>query len=45
MEHVGDVTNEMELTFDSHSSNEAFARVTVAAFMTQLNPRWRRWRM
>lgn len=38
MEHVGDVTNEMELTFDSHSSNEAFARVTVAAFMTQLNP-------
>ena len=24
--------------FDSHSSNEAFARVTVAAFMTQLNP-------
>lgn len=32
------LTNEMELIFDSRSSNEAFARVTVAAFMTQLNP-------
>jgi stage II sporulation protein AB (anti-sigma F factor) len=31
-------TNEMELTFDSKSSNESFARVTVAAFMTSLNP-------
>lgn len=31
-------TNEMELTFDSRSSNESFARVTVAAFMTSLNP-------
>lgn len=31
-------TNEMELIFDSRSSNESFARVTVAAFMTQLNP-------
>lgn len=31
-------TNEMELTFDSRSSNESFARVTVAAFMTALNP-------
>lgn len=31
-------TNEMELVFDSRSSNEGFARVTVAAFMTQLNP-------
>jgi len=31
-------TNEMQLTFDSRSSNEAFARVTVAAFMTSLNP-------
>ena len=30
--------NEMELIFDSHSVNEAFARVAVAAFMTQLNP-------
>lgn len=34
MEH----TNEMELFFESRSSNEAFARVTVAAFMTSLNP-------
>lgn len=31
-------TNEMEIIFDSHSSNEGFARVAVAAFMTQLNP-------
>lgn len=31
-------TNEMELIFDSRSSNEGFARVAVAAFMTQLNP-------
>lgn len=31
-------TNEMEVMFDSKSINEAFARVTVAAFMTQLNP-------
>lgn len=30
--------NEMELIFDSHSVNEGFARVAVAAFMTQLNP-------
>lgn len=30
--------NEMELIFDSNSENESFARVTVAAFMTQLNP-------
>lgn len=30
--------NEMELIFDSYSANEAFARVAVAAFMTQLNP-------
>ncbi len=30
--------NTMRLEFDSRSSNEAFARVTVAAFMTQLNP-------
>ena len=32
------ISNEMELIFDSKSSNEAFARVTVASFMTQLNP-------
>lgn len=31
-------TNEMELIFDSRSTNESFARVTVAAFMTSLNP-------
>lgn len=31
-------TNEMELIFDSRSANEGFARVAVAAFMTQLNP-------
>lgn len=31
-------TNEMELVFDSRSVNEGFARVAVAAFMTQLNP-------
>ena len=31
-------TNEMEIRFDSRSENEGFARVTVAAFMTQLNP-------
>ena len=30
--------NEMRLEFDSRSANEAFARVTVASFMTQLNP-------
>lgn len=30
--------NEMELIFDSRSINEAFARVSVAAFLTQLNP-------
>ena len=28
----------MRLEFDSISANEAFARVTVAAFMTQMNP-------
>lgn len=33
-----DNTNEMKLIFDSRSSNESFARVTVAAFMTSLNP-------
>ncbi len=31
-------TNEMKLIFDSRSTNESFARVTVAAFMTSLNP-------
>ena len=31
-------TNEMEIIFDSRSENEGFARVAVAAFLTQLNP-------
>ena len=31
-------TNEMELIFESRSINEGFARVSVASFMTQLNP-------
>ena len=31
-------TNEMIIEFDSRSCNESFARVTVAAFCTQLNP-------
>lgn len=30
--------NEMRMEFDSRSCNESFARVAVAAFMTQLNP-------
>lgn len=30
--------NEMRLEFDSRPCNEGFARVAVAAFMTQLNP-------
>ena len=30
--------NEMRLAFDSISENEEFARVTVAAFASQLNP-------
>lgn len=38
MKNTGEVINEMQLTFDSRSANEAFARVTVASFMTQLNP-------
>lgn len=31
-------TNEMELIFDSVSTNEGFVRVAAAAFLTQLNP-------
>ncbi len=31
-------TNRMHLEFDSKSENERFARVTVAAFASQLNP-------
>lgn len=30
--------NEMELSFISRSNNEAFARITVAAFASQLDP-------
>ena len=30
--------NEMQITFDAISVNEAFARVAVAAFVTPLNP-------
>ena len=30
--------NEMKLEFDSRSCTEGFARVAVAAFLTQLNP-------
>lgn len=30
--------NEMRIEFDSRSSNEGFARVAVAAFVTPLNP-------
>lgn len=30
--------NHMKLEFDALSCNEAFARIAVAAFMTQLNP-------
>lgn len=29
-------TNEMEIQFDSKSCNEGFARVAVAAFLTQM---------
>ncbi len=32
------ITNEMIIEFDSIPTNEAFARVTVGAFFTQLNP-------
>lgn len=30
--------NHMKIVFDSVSANEGFARVAIAAFMTQLNP-------
>ena len=30
--------NEMKLEFSSKTCNEAFARITVAAFVSQLNP-------
>lgn len=32
------MTNEIKVEFDACSTNEAFARVAVAAFMTPLNP-------
>lgn len=35
---VGIYDNEMKLEFVSKSSNEAFARITVAAFASQLDP-------
>ena len=31
-------TNHMQLQFDAKSVNEGFARVAVAAFLTELNP-------
>lgn len=31
-------TNQMQLKFDARSVNESFARVAVAAFLTDLNP-------
>ena len=31
-------TNQMQLSFDARSVNESFARVAVAAFLTDLNP-------
>ena len=30
--------NRMKLEFDSRSANEGFARVAVAAFLSQMNP-------
>lgn len=35
---AADRKNEMELIFDAVSSNESFARVAVAAFVSHLNP-------
>ncbi len=32
------IVNEMKVTFDSKSANEAFARSTVAGFVVQLDP-------
>ena len=32
------ILNEMRLVIDSRSANESFARVTVAAFIAQLDP-------
>lgn len=38
MEASNTQNNEMEIRFDSRSENEGFARVSVAFFLTQLNP-------
>ena len=38
MEASDTQNNEMEIRFDSRSENEGFARVSVASFLTQLNP-------
>lgn len=38
MEASNTQNNEMEIRFDSRSENERFARVSVASFLTQLNP-------
>ncbi len=35
---MNDLNNEMKLEFISKSNNEAFARITVAAFVAQLDP-------
>ena len=38
MEASNTQNNEMEIRFDSRSEDEGFARVSVASFLTQLNP-------
>ena len=38
MEASNTQNNEMGIRFDSRSENEGFARVSVASFLTQLNP-------
>lgn len=38
MEASNTQNNEMEIRFDSRSENEGFARVSVASFLTQLDP-------
>ena len=38
MENKNECSNEMTLVFDSRPENEGLARVTAAAFCTQLNP-------
>lgn len=38
MEASNTQNNEMEIRFDSRSENEGFARVSIASFLTQLNP-------